>query len=58
MIFNTEEGSKLGQIRVDMREIMHMDGNMVLEVINGMTEVSTPETGVKTKLVGLEFILG
>jgi hypothetical protein len=56
--FSMAAALRLGQIRVAMKETMHLDASTELEAIAGMMAVNILVTGVKIRLVGLEFTRG
>jgi hypothetical protein len=58
MTYNTAKELKLGQMVLDMREIMHLVENMDQVLINGMTALSILGNGLKTKYLDLEYIHG
>ena len=58
MISNMVVVSKLGPIRADMKDNMHMAANMVLEITNGMMVANTLVIGTKTRLVASGSTLG
>lgn len=58
MIFNMVKEKNLGPMAQFIKESTLEERNMELESIAGMTAVSTKEIGMKTKLKGLEPIVG
>lgn len=58
MTYNMVKESRLGQMVLDMKGIMHLVENMDQVLISGMTARNTLGNGLKTKYLDLEYIHG